>query len=126
MQKIKNTEIKRALCFGCWLQAGVLATVEDGKVVKLKGEPGHPVNQGWICERSKAFIEHLYHEDRLNYPLKRTGERGAGKWQQISWDDALDEVAEKLDRIKARNGAEAVAPSAAPAGVFQSFSKFDL
>jgi anaerobic selenocysteine-containing dehydrogenase len=109
MQKLKNTEIKRALCFGCWLQAGVLATVEDGKVVKLRGEPGHPVNQGWICERSKAFIEHLYHEDRLNYPLKRIGQRGAGKWQRVSWDDALDEVAEKLDGIKTSSGAEAVA-----------------
>ena len=97
MQINKNTEVKRALCFGCWLQAGVLATVENGKVIKLTGEPGHPVNQGWICERSKAFIEHLYHEDRLNYPLKRIGERGAGKWQKISWQDALDEVAEKLD-----------------------------
>ena len=109
MPKNENTEVKRAICFGCWLQAGVLATVKDGKVVKLQGEPGHPVNQGWICERSKAFIEHLYHEDRLNYPLKRIGERGAGKWQRLSWDDALSEVAEKLDRIKTQSGAEAIA-----------------
>ncbi len=109
MEEAKKTEVKRALCFGCWLQAGVLATVKDGKVVKLKGEPGHPVNQGWICERSKAFIEHLYHEDRLNYPLKRIGDRGEGKWKKITWDDALNEVAEKLDRIRARSGAEAVA-----------------
>jgi anaerobic selenocysteine-containing dehydrogenase len=42
MQNNKNTEVKRALCFGCWLQAGVLATVTDGKVVNLRGEPGHP------------------------------------------------------------------------------------
>ena len=70
MEKSVNSEVRRALCFGCWLQAGVLATVENGKVVKLKGELGNPVNQGWICERSKAFIEHLYHEDRLNTPLK--------------------------------------------------------
>ncbi len=109
MKEAKSTEVKRALCFGCWLQAGVLATVEDGKVVKLKGEPDHPVNQGWICERSKAFIEHLYHEDRLNYPLKRVGDRGDGKWERISWEDALDQVAEKLDKIKMENGAEAVA-----------------
>jgi anaerobic selenocysteine-containing dehydrogenase len=109
MTKANTTEVKRALCFGCWLQAGVLATVEDGKVVKLRGEPGHPVNQGWICERSKAFIEHLYHEDRLNYPLKRIGDRGEGQWEKLSWDDALNEVAEKLDRIRAQNGAEAVA-----------------
>ena len=96
MQKNKLTEVKRALCFGCWLQAGVLATIEDGRLVKLKGEPGHPVNQGWICERSKAFIEHLYHDDRLNYPLKRVGDRGEGRWEKITWDNALEEVAVKL------------------------------
>jgi thiosulfate reductase/polysulfide reductase chain A len=109
MENTANSEIKRALCFGCWLQAGVLATVENGKVVKLKGEPGHPVNQGWICERSKAFIEHLYHEDRLNTPLKRTGNRGEGKWEKISWEDALDEVSAKLEQIRSESGAEAVA-----------------
>lgn len=109
MKEVKHTEIKRALCFGCWLQAGVLATVENNKVVELKGEPGHPVNKGWICERSKAFIEHLYHEDRLNYPLKRIGERGAGKWERITWENALNEVAEKLGQIKTQSGAEAVA-----------------
>ena len=109
MQKNKLTEVKRALCFGCWLQAGVLATIENGRLVKLKGEPGHPVNQGWICERSKAFIEHLYHEDRLNYPLKRVGERGEGRWERIAWDDALEEVATKLSQFKAESGAESVA-----------------
>jgi thiosulfate reductase/polysulfide reductase chain A len=109
MQKAANSEVRRALCFGCWLQAGVLATVENDKVVKLKGEPGHPVNQGWICERSKAFIEHLYHDDRLNYPLKRMGKRGEGKWEKISWEDALDEVSAKLDQISSESGAEAVA-----------------
>ena len=112
MTDSQTTEIKRALCFGCWLQAGVLATVADGKVVQLKGEPGHPVNQGWICERSKAFIEHLYHEDRLNFPLKRIGERGEGKWQKISWDDAMNEVAEKLDRIKSQAPARSAASTA--------------
>ncbi len=109
MSDVKKIEKKRALCFGCWLQAGVLATVEDGKVVNLKGESGHPVNNGWICERSKAFIEHLYHEDRLNYPLKRIGARGEGKWERISWEQALDEVAETLGRIRTESGAEAVA-----------------
>jgi len=99
----------RCLCFGCWLQAGVLASVEGGRVVKLRGEADNPVNQGWICERSKAFIEHLYHEDRLNYPLKRAGERGEGRWERISWDQALDEVAERLSQIRDESGAEAVA-----------------
>jgi len=104
-----KTEVKRALCFGCWLQGGVRATVKDGKVVRLEGEPDHPVNRGWICERSKAFIEHLYHQDRLNFPMKRVGERGEGKWERISWAQALDQIAEKLREIKEEDGAEAVA-----------------
>ena len=89
MENTPNSEIKRALCFGCWLQAGVLATVENGKVIKLRGEPGHPVNQGWICERSKAFIEHLYHEDRLNTPLKRAGKRGEGKTNSLGYQPRI-------------------------------------
>ena len=123
MEKAPNSEVKRALCFGCWLQAGVLATVENGKVVQLKGEPGHPVNQGWICERSKAFIEHLYHEDRLNTPLKRAGKRGEGKWEKISWEDALDEVSAKLEQIRSESGAEAVASIGGPGRGFSEMFK---
>lgn len=104
-----TTEVKRAICFGCWLQAGVRATVEDGKVVRLDGEPDHPVNRGWICERAKGFIEHLYHPDRLNFPLKRVGEKGEGKWEKVSWEQALDEIANKLKYISEEHGAEAVA-----------------
>ena len=85
------------------------ATVQDGKVVRLEGEPDHPVNRGWICERSKGFMEHLYHPDRLNFPLKRVGERGEGKWERVSWEQALDEVAQKLRGIREEYGAEAVA-----------------
>ena len=104
-----ETEVKRAICFGCWLQGGVRATLENGRAVKLEGEPDHPVNRGWICERCKGFIEHLYHPDRLNYPMKRMGERGEGKWERISWEQGLDEVTEKLKGIKRKYGAEAVA-----------------
>ena len=104
-----KVEVKRALCFACSGLAGALVTVKDGKVVKLQGEPDHFMNKGWLCDRSRAFIEHLYHPDRLNYPMKRVGERGEGKWERISWEQALDEIAEKLKRIKEEHGAEAVA-----------------
>jgi len=102
-------ETKRALCFACSGLAGVEATVKDGRVVKLSGEPDHFMNKGWLCDRSRAFMEHLYHPDRLNYPLKRAGRRGENKWERISWDQALDEIAKKLKEIKADYGAEALA-----------------
>ena len=54
------------------------------------------------------ILEHLYHPDRLNYPLKRIGGKGEGKWQQITWHQALDEIAEKLTAIKDKAGAENV------------------
>jgi len=96
--------IKRAICFGCSSQAGVLATVEDGKIVRLQGEPDHYLNKGWLCERARGFIEHVYHPERLNHPLKRIGERGEGKWERISWDRALDEIAEKLKSQRNNTG----------------------
>lgn len=101
--------VKRGICFGCSSQAGVLATLKDGRVVRLGGEPDHYLNKGWLCERAYAFIEHLYHPKRLNYPLKRIGGRGEGRWKRISWDEALDEIAEKLAEIREKYGAEALA-----------------
>ena len=104
-----KVEVKRALCFACSGLAGVVATVKDGKVIKLQGEPDHFMNKGWLCDRSRAFMEHLYHPDRLNYPLKRVGERGEGKWERISWEQAIDEIAEKLKQLKKEYGAETLA-----------------
>jgi anaerobic selenocysteine-containing dehydrogenase len=80
-----------------------LATVEDGKIVRLRR--ARPLHESWLALRKgKGFIEHVYHPERLNYPLKRIGDRGEGKWQKISWDNALDEIAEKLKFIKENSG----------------------
>ena len=103
-------EIRKTICWGCWMQCGVLAYVDQGKVVRLKGDPDY-FTKGFFCDRGARFIEHLYHPDRLNFPLKRAGERGEGKWQRISWDQALDEISEKLKEIKRTYGAEALATS---------------
>ena len=80
--------------------------IEDGKVVKVTGDPDHPLTRGDICERGRLMADHIYHPQRLNYPLKRTGEKGDGKWEQITWDQALDEVAEKLSDLRDKYGAE--------------------
>jgi len=106
---IGEIEVKKVMCFGCSLNAGIKAIVKDGKLLKLEADPEHYLGRGWICERSKAFITHLYHPDRLNYPMKRVGKRGEGKWERIGWEQALDEIAEKLRKLKEQYGAETLA-----------------
>ena len=77
-------------CEMCFWRCGVLAEVADGKVVKLQGNPDHPLTKGRLCARGNAGTELLYDPDRLKQPLLRTGARGEGKFKPISWDQALD------------------------------------
>jgi anaerobic selenocysteine-containing dehydrogenase len=103
------SDVRRSYCGLCHPRCGILLHYEGDKVVKVTGDPDHPINRGAICERGRLMIDHLYHKDRLNYPLKRVGEKGEGKWERISWDQALDEVAEKLSELKDKYGAETLA-----------------
>jgi anaerobic selenocysteine-containing dehydrogenase len=86
----------------------VLAFVKDGKILKIEGDPEHPYNEGRLCSKGLAVKQLVYNPDRLLYPMKRIGQRGEGKWQRISWDEALDTIANKLNEIKAKEGAQAV------------------
>jgi thiosulfate reductase/polysulfide reductase chain A len=99
----------RSICQACHCNCGVIVHVKDGKVNRVTGDPGHPMNKGFICVKGQAQPDLLYHPDRLKYPLKRTGGRGEGKWQRITWDEALDEIAEKLTGIQGKYGAESIA-----------------
>ncbi len=83
--------------------------LRDGVITKIEGDPECPANHGSLCSKGLAFTELVYHPDRLKHPMKRAGERGAGKWEQISWDEALDTIATKLRTVKEESGAEAVA-----------------
>lgn len=101
-------DVKKTYCWFCYAGCPVLVHIDNGKVVKIEGDKdGH--YQGFTCEKGRAAPEVHYHPDRLNYPMKRVGERGEGKWQRISWDQALDDIAEKLRIIREKYGPEAVA-----------------
>jgi anaerobic selenocysteine-containing dehydrogenase len=89
----------RSACCGCYLQCSVIGHVEDGKIIKITGEPDDPTTHGSICPKGANFGEYAHHPDRLKYPLKRIGERGEGKWKRISWDEALDEIVVKLKEV---------------------------
>jgi anaerobic selenocysteine-containing dehydrogenase len=93
---------------GCHGGCGVLAHIEDGKLVKIEGDPDHPWNQGRLCARCLAMTQYVDHPDRLTRPLKRVGERGEGKWQEISWDEAFDLIEKKMGAIREQFGPESV------------------
>lgn len=106
---------------GCGLTVRVMAA--DAEVVrngqsgvvqiyaakKLEGNAAHPVNQGALCARGQASIQVTYHPDRITQPLKRTGDRGAGQFEPISWDDALAELAARIDAVEGADGERSVA-----------------
>lgn len=104
---MNRVEVKTHCAF-CHGRCGVLVHVENGTVVRVKGNRESPHGQGYTCVKGRAAIEHLYHPDRLNYPLKMVGEKGESKWERISWDQALDEIAEQLKKIKDKYGPEAL------------------
>jgi anaerobic selenocysteine-containing dehydrogenase len=82
---------------------GLRVHVEDGKIVKVEGDPDSPLNRGTICAKGIAQVERLNHPDRLRHPLKRAGERGEGKWERISWDEALTTISHRILRADRRS-----------------------
>ncbi|MBW2341447.1 MAG: molybdopterin-dependent oxidoreductase [Deltaproteobacteria bacterium] len=101
--------VVKSTCGLCQNGCGVLVHVTNGRVTKVDGDPDSPVNRGKLCAKGLASLEYLYHPDRLKYPLKRMGERGKDRWQQISWDEALGIVSDELIKAKDNFGPESVA-----------------
>lgn len=103
-----TTEKIPTYCAMCTSRCGVIATVEDGVFTKVTADPGHP--NGCICVKGSAAPEMVYSPDRLRRPMKRTRPKGDADpgWEEISWDEALRTIAEKLTDIKSESGAEAV------------------
>ncbi len=77
-------------CWQCVTRDGIIGYVEDGRLVKIEGNPELPRTNGKLCSRGQAGTNILYNPDRLVHPYKRLGKRGEGKWQQIKWEEALD------------------------------------
>jgi anaerobic selenocysteine-containing dehydrogenase len=101
-----ENRVVRSACRMCHGVCQVLVHLEGGRVVKVTGDPDSPTSRGYICPKGAASPELLYHPDRLLYPLRRAGERGENKWERISWDEALEEMAGRLRTIKEESGPE--------------------
>ena len=77
----------------------MVVTVEDGRAVKLRGDPQHPFTQGFLCRKVNHYLERVYHPERLLNPLRRVGAKGAGQFQRITWDEALETIARRFQEI---------------------------
>jgi anaerobic selenocysteine-containing dehydrogenase len=87
-----------------------IVTVQDGRAVKLEGNREHPYTRGALCAKVNHFLEHTRLPDRLLYPMRRTGRKGAGRFARISWDEALGEIAARWRAIIDRDGPQAIWP----------------
>ena len=85
-------------------------TVEKGRIVKIDGGDANPVTRGYICAKVRRFTERLYGEDRLLYPAIREGAKGQGTFTRVTWDEALDQIARRMEKIRDTTGAEAILP----------------
>jgi anaerobic selenocysteine-containing dehydrogenase len=101
-------KIVRTVCQACHSECGVLVHVDKGKVTKIKPDPNHPSSRGYICVKGTNYAQFTYHPDRLKYPLRRAGGKGEGKWERVSWNQALDEIAAGLTEVKEKYGVRSI------------------
>jgi len=94
------------MCQLCSSVCGIVGYVKNNRLIKIEGNPNDPNSRGRLCARGQAGLNHQYHPERLLYPLKRVGARGEGKWKRITWDQALDEIAERLTQVRASGAPE--------------------
>jgi anaerobic selenocysteine-containing dehydrogenase len=85
-------------------------TVDGNRVVDLQGDPDHPITRGFACVKTARYPERQEQEDRLLHPMRRVGAKGEGRFEKISWDVALDEIASRLKRVLDRHGPQSVLP----------------
>ena len=106
----RTPEVKKVktCCRACIANCGVIATVVNGRVVKLQGNPEDKMSKGRMCAKGLSGIQALYHPNRNKYPMMRVGKRGENKWRRISWEKAIDIIARKLMETKEKYGAEYV------------------
>ena len=106
---MSSTQVRATCPHDCPDTCALLVTVEDGVATEVKGDPDHPTTAGVLCTKVARYAERTYSPDRLLYPMRRVGKKGEGKFERISWDEALDEIAARLKPLAATEP-EAILP----------------
>lgn len=124
-RKRPGEEVIKSCCYFCNSGCDCLVYVKGGRVQRIEGDPESLTTQGKLCAKGLASKQVLYHPDRLIKPLKRVGKRGEGKWQPISWDEALDTIVDNLSQIRKKYGPTGVALSHGTSrGWWEVFNRF--
>lgn len=112
-------EVRKSICAICdpTTQCGLDLYVKDGRIIKTEGSLENAYSRGALCSKGAATRQYVYHEDRLKEPQRRVGPRGSGKLEPISWDEALDTIAAKLNLVRKEHGPES-------AVFFSGYTKF--
>jgi anaerobic selenocysteine-containing dehydrogenase len=97
------THVRAACPHDCPDTCAILVTVDNGVATEVKGDPEHPTTAGVLCTKVSRYVERTYHPDRVLFPMRRVGRKGEGKFERISWDEAIDEIAARLTGIAARD-----------------------
>ena len=105
-----RSTVQTACPLDCPDSCTVHVTVENGRIVEMDGGRDNPATRGYICGKVRRFTDRVYGEDRLLYPGIRKGAKGDGVFNRVSWDEALDHIAQKVTEIRDRSGAEAILP----------------
>ncbi|HEU4612889.1 MAG TPA: molybdopterin-dependent oxidoreductase, partial [Kofleriaceae bacterium] len=104
-------EQRRSACpLDCPDLCGLTVTVDQGRIVQVDGDHRASLTDGFICGKVRKIADHVHGDERVRHPMIRTGAKGAGSWRQATWDEALDHVAARMQRIRTRAGGEAILP----------------
>ena len=105
-------KVVRAVCpHDCPDTCGISVTVENGRATKIRGDKDHPFTDGYLCTKVAHYLDRVYHPSRLTHPMKRVGKKGEGKFEPISWDEAIHTIATKFKEIAAGpHGPQAILP----------------
>lgn len=106
-----GTIVLRGACpHDCPDTCATLVEVQDGRAISFRGDPDHPITQGWLCAKVRPYLQRVYSPDRLEYPMRRIGSKGSGRWERIAWDEAIDEITARWKAIIAEYGPAAILP----------------
>jgi anaerobic selenocysteine-containing dehydrogenase len=106
----EHRSVRGACPHDCPDTCAVITEVVDGKAVAFRGDPTHPITDGWLCGKVRPYLDHVYHPDRLLHPLRRVGPKGGGQFERISWEEAIGTIGDRWRAIIAQHGAEAILP----------------